>query len=196
MKKLILITIFILIFKIGFSQKQFPYNVKLKDILKSKVSSKQLINYGNPLIVEFFGTSCKPCINLLNSFKEIYPEWQKEYRVKIVVIVIEKNYKRKKLMRMIKKHNWPFEFYFDSNKRLFNRLTEANVIPQTIIFDRNYNITGKFKGVKSNYGYKIINGKISNEKIKLNNTGNFNHLECDLSAYENILKRMITSKTK
>jgi peroxiredoxin len=193
MNKIILVFILLFISKNIFSQKFFPVDVKLKNISGNTFSSKSITNYGNPLILEFFGTSCKPCIKLLNSFKEVYPQWKKDYKLKIIVIVTEKTSKRKKLKKMIKKYNWPFQFYFDSNKKLFNNLTNSNVIPQSFVFDGKFKIVKKIIGVKPNYAYKIINGKISNEKVLIN-SGKYSNLDCDLVDYENTFNKILEKK--
>ena len=161
-----------------------------------KLHSKIINNSGKPLILEFFRTDCKPCINLLNSFKEVYSDWEKKYGVKIIVIVTDKQGKRGKVIKMIKKYNWSFQFYFDNNKSLFHRLTNANILPQTFIFDKDYNLLDKFTGVKPNYGYKIVNGKISNEKVKINKKGKYNKLLCNLINYEKVLESTLKDRSK
>ncbi len=190
-KKLVLISIAILFFNLAFSQKTFPYNVHLKDTLGYNVPSKLITNLGKPLLLEFFGTHCKPCIDLLDSFKEVYPEWQKKYGLKIIVIVGDKKSKRKKMLRMIKEHDWPFQFYFDYERKLTESITSSNIVPQTVIYDGQFQMVGKFLGVKPNYGYKVVDGNITGKKVKINTSGKYKDLECNLTDYENTLEFLV-----
>lgn len=193
MKRFLLLILLICIFNIGYSQKTFPYNVQLKDTVGYNVSSKTFKNFGKPIIIEYFGTYCKPCIDLLDSFEEVHKNWRQKYGVKIIVIVTDVKSKRskKKLLKMIKEHGWTFQFYLDTEKKLFKKMTNTNVVPQTFIYDGNFNLLGKFKGVKPNYGFKVIDGKVTKEKVKINFNGKYSHLECNLIEYENTLEYIL-----
>jgi len=190
MNRILLVLILMLFFKIGFAQNQFPYNIPLKDTLGNKVPSVILTNSGKPLILDFFGTYCKPCILELDSLKEFYSEWQRKYGVKIIVVVTDVRTKKKtkKLVKMIKEHDWPFHFYLDPENTLYDEMTNTKSIPQTFIFDGNRNMISKFIGIKPNYGYLVVDGKIT-EKVKLNKSGGkYSHLEIDLIDFENALE--------
>lgn len=183
------IHIIILLLSFSFNaQNSFPYNVKIRDTANNEVSSKIIYNIDKPIIVEFWATSCKPCIDLLNSYKFVYKDWQKKYGVKIVAISIDPKSRRKKVLKMIKDNQWPFHFYLDYNKELFKKMTKTNRIPRTFIYDGNFTMLGKFLGVKPNFGYKVVNGKITDEKIRTNTTSKFGHLDCDLKQYEDFLE--------
>ncbi len=191
--KYIKFLVFLTISHISFSQKQFPIKTFLRNTSNTKINAATaLYNIDKPIIIEFWATYCAPCIDLLNSYKSVYKKWQKDYGVKIVVISIEPRIKKKRAIKMIQENEWPFNFYFDYNQDLYSKMTNLNIVPQTLIYDKKFNIIGKFKGIKPNYGYKLINGKVSNEKIKIKNN-KFSNLDCDLTDYENVLE-FITSK--
>lgn len=193
MKKIIFAVLIVICTSLAYAQNYFPHHVQLRDTSWNRVPSITLNNFKKPLILEFFGTHCKPCISLLDSFKEVHKEWSHTYGAKIVVIVTDKKSKRKKLLKMIKAHKWPFQFYFDPDKKLFDKVAGFKVLPQTIIYDGNYNVRGSFIGVKSNIGYKLINGKPSNEKVIINRGGKYGHLECDLTEYEQTLNLILNN---
>ncbi len=90
---------------------------------------------------------------------------------------------------MIAENEWPFEFYFDYNKTLFNKLTKLNIVPQTFIYNGNLELKGAFKGVKPNVGYCLKGGKI--EKIRTNFEGKYAHLDCDLIQYEEVILNIV-----
>lgn len=185
---------FLFVTNINSQEKTFPYTVSLKDTANNRFSSKQFTNFGKPIIIEFWATHCKPCIQQLNSFKEIYKEWQEEYGVKIIVVSIDKRYNRKKALRFIKENKWPFEFYFDFNNHLFNKIGKGNVIPQTIIYNKDFKKVMRFSGTRANFGYKLTeDGKISDEKVRINNKGKYKDLDCDLTHYEEVLKEFVNN---
>ena len=77
MKK-IWITLIVVLFSFACNaQKRYPHTVFLKDTSNIRVNAKVFRNDGKPVIVEFWSIYCKPCIDLLNSFKEVYSIWKK-----------------------------------------------------------------------------------------------------------------------
>ena len=188
MKSIYLAALVIFITITSFAQNHFPYNIKIRDTANNEVSSKIIYNIDKPIIVEFWSTSCKPCIDLLNSYKSVYKDWQEKYGVKIVAISIDPKSRRKKVLKMIQENQWPFHFYLDYNKGLFKKMSKSNGIPRTIIYDGNFIMLGKFLGVKPNVGYKMVDGKITDEKIRTNPLGKYGYLDCDLTQYENVLE--------
>lgn len=68
------------------AQERLPTSVSLRDVDNNKVLARTFYNSGKPIIVEFWGSYCSPCIDLLNSFKSVYKDWQKETGVKIIVL--------------------------------------------------------------------------------------------------------------
>ncbi|MCF6278833.1 MAG: TlpA family protein disulfide reductase [Flavobacteriaceae bacterium] len=187
MKKVYTFLLIVLFTSISNSQERLPTTVSVRDVDNKTVLTRSFYNSGKPIIIEFWGTYCVPCIDLLNSFKPVYKEWQKETGVKIIVISTEPKSKRKKALKMIKENKWPFEFYFDYNKTLFNKLTQVNVVPQTFIYDGNLQLVEKFRGSKPNFGFRIKKNGERGEKVKINRGGKYDHLDCDLTQYEKVL---------
>ncbi len=150
-KTIIYITLLLFCITISNAQKrvEFPHAVMLRDTNNNKYSSKLFYNFGKPVIIELWSTYCKGCIQQFNSFKEVYKEWQQQYGVKIIAISIDPKSRRKRALKMIKDNDWPFQFYFDSEKELYNKIAFFNAIPQTIIYDENFRIA------KKNYGCKV-----------------------------------------
>ena len=187
-KYLIIIGVIFFSIQVYSQKKYFPYRVTLQDTTFNNISSLVINNNGKPIIIDFWASTCKPCIDLLDSYEQVYKEWHEKYGVKIYVISVDKGFRRKKALELIREHQWSFEFYFDKNNNLFNEISSKNAVPQTFIYDGHFNLLGKQTGVKPNFGYRIINGKISDEKVQINPKGKYSHLACDLTQYEEILE--------
>ena len=86
MKKILLLSI-MAICAITISA-QLP-NVQLKDINGKTVQTGEISNNGKPVIISFWATWCKPCIRELKAIHEVYPDWQDETGVKMIIVSID-----------------------------------------------------------------------------------------------------------
>jgi peroxiredoxin len=172
--KLLLIVFLLFLSEVNSQERiTFPHNVILKDKNNINITSKIFFNFKNPLIIDYWATYCKPCIQQLDGLKDIYKEWQQKYGVQIIVISIDKKSDRKKALKIIKKHNWPFQFYFDHKKELLKQLSPINFVPQSFIFDGKFNKVKSYKGAK----FKMLPG----QKLDVRN------FKPDLSNYVKVL---------
>ncbi|MCF8272869.1 MAG: redoxin domain-containing protein [Flavobacteriaceae bacterium] len=185
---LFIIVLFSLV-NISFGQKQFPIKSTLRDLDNKKVQSNAVIyNNNKPIIIVIWASFIKSNIDLLNSFKEVYPEWQKTYGVKIIAISMEKRYRKKDALAQIKENKWPFNFYFDYEQMYFIRSSPSRAVPQVLIYDKNYNLIERFNHTVSNYDYDnqdVIN--MPNKVKRINLTNEFSNLDCDLTLYKDVL---------
>lgn len=189
--KYLLFAIFIFtISNISFSQKQFPIQTPLRDINNKKIPTNVLAyNIDKPIIVVIWASFIESDIDLLNSFKAIYPEWQKAYGVKIVAISMEKKFHRKKALKLIKDNNWPFNFYFDYDQSYFVKSSRSRAVPQVLIYDKNYHLIERFNHTISNYNFDNQDVVNMPKKVKKENlTNKHSNLNCDLTPYEEVLE--------
>lgn len=147
-------------------------------------------NGGKPIIIEFWASHCGPCINQFNSIKSVYADWQERYGVKLIAISMDGFSTRSRAKKLIKKHEWPFEFYFDTERTLSKRLKMTNKIPETLVYDGKFNIAGRLFGIEPNYYYQSRDGK-KFEKIRKKKSGKYAHLDMDLTEIENAIIRAI-----
>ncbi|MHB8259648.1 MAG: TlpA family protein disulfide reductase [Bacteroidia bacterium] len=108
--------------------------VIIKNIDGSKVSTSTFTNNGNPIIISFWATWCKPCKKELDNILDDYPDWQKETGVKIIAISIDDARTSSKVITDVKTKGWPYEIYLDDNQD-FKRAMNVNVVPHTFIID-------------------------------------------------------------
>lgn len=187
-----------LIFWIGLrivaQQNHFPYDVKIRDIGRERISSKAIFNNGKPVIIEFWTTTCAPCITLLDSYHKVYAEWQKKYGVKIVAVSIDPSYRYKKIKELIMEKGWEFEFYMDPEKKLYKKMYSGNVIPITFVLNGAMQVQEKFHGIKPNFAYCIDSKTNELMKVRLNTDSKYANLDCDLTQYEMVLENIINVK--
>jgi cytochrome c biogenesis protein CcmG, thiol:disulfide interchange protein DsbE len=107
---------------------------KIKSADGSVVSTDKLSNDGKPMIISFWATWCKPCINELNTLHEVYADWQKETGVKLVIISIDDARSMASVAPFVNGRGWEFESYLDPNGD-FKRAMNVNMVPHTFLLN-------------------------------------------------------------
>ena len=72
---------------INAQNKSLP-SVEVKTLTGKKINIQSIENDGNPIIINFWATWCKPCKQELNNIAEVYDDWQDETGVKIIAISV------------------------------------------------------------------------------------------------------------
>ena len=124
---------------------QLP-SVTLKDINGKTVTTDMLSNGGNPMIISFFATWCKPCNRELDAISEVYEEWQEETGVKLVAISIDQAQNINKVKPLVDQHEWPFETVLLDPNGEFKRQLGIQMIPYVLIVDGQGKIVYKHNG--------------------------------------------------
>ena len=90
---------------------------------------------------------------------------------------------------MIEKYNWPFEAYFDPNQELLKQLSETSSVPQTFIYDGDYNL------IKMKTGARIIpkDSTVDERKVMeiMYESGALESLTCDLTEYQKAIEQAV-----
>lgn len=124
---------------------QIP-SVKLKDISGRTVDTGKLTNGGKPMVISFWATWCKPCVRELKAIHEVYPDWQDEKGVKIIIVSIDQAQDAQKVAPMINGFGWEFDCLLDPNGD-FKRAMNVQNVPHVFVVD------GKGKIVWQHSGY-------------------------------------------
>ena len=134
-KKLILSLFVIAFFTVSsFSQNRTLPSVKVKNLKGSLVNIQTIENDGNPIVISFWATWCKPCKKELNTIAEVYEDWQEETGVKLVAISIDDSRSVSKVKPYVNSSGWEYEIYLDPNRDL-SRSLGVSTVPHTFLLD-------------------------------------------------------------
>ena len=124
---------------------QLP-NVRLQDMDGKTIQTGEISNDGNPIIISFWATYCKPCLRELKAIHEVYPDWQDETGVKMIIVSIDQAQDANKVKPLVDGFGWEYEVLLDPNGD-FKRAMNVQNVPHVFVLD------GKGKIVYNHAGY-------------------------------------------
>ena len=146
MKKLILTIAIIGIFTtLSLSQNRTLPSVEVKTLNGSNFNIQKIENSGNPIVISFWATWCKPCKKELNAIAEIYEDWQEETGVKLIAISIDDTRSMSKVAPYVNASDWDYEVYLDPNRDLA-RAMGVSTVPHTFLLNSKNKIVWQHKG--------------------------------------------------
>lgn len=154
MKK-ILISLLLLVSTISFAQIKNLPNVDVKKIDGSSFNFKNIDNNGNPIVISFWATWCKPCTKELNNIAEVYEDWQDETNVKLVAVSIDDRRSQSKVAPYVNSSGWEYEIYIDPNSDL-KRAMGVSTVPHTFLLDKDKQIIWQHRGYVEGDEYELF----------------------------------------
>lgn len=136
MKKIILILFVLSIGTYAFSQdgtSKLPA-VEIKKMSGENVNTSTFNNSGSPMVISFWATWCKPCVQELTAIADLYDDWKSETGVKIIAISTDDSRNSAKVLPFVNARNWEYDVYLDSNGD-FKRAMNVNNIPHTFLIN-------------------------------------------------------------
>jgi len=130
--------------------------VTLKTIDGVSVRTDTLSNHGNPIIIDFFATWCKPCNRELDAISEVYEDWRKETGVKIIAVSIDQAQNINKVKPLADNHDWEYDILLDPNSD-FRRALGVQMIPCALIVDGKGKIVYRHNGYTDGAEIELIN---------------------------------------
>ena len=143
MNKIFLSLSLSLFISIGYAQ--LP-NINLKDVNGVTKNLSKFSNNGNPIIISFWATWCKPCKAELNTIAEEYDDWTDETGVKLIAVSIDDARSSTRVEPYINAQGWEYLVLLDPNGDL-KRAMNVNNVPHTFLIDGN----GKIVWDHNNY---------------------------------------------
>ena len=114
---------------------QIP-SVDIKTLDGGIINTSKFDNNGNPIVISFWATWCKPCKQELENIHEVYQDWQEETNVKLIAISIDDARNTSKIKPLVNAKGWEYEVYQDSNREFATKMG-VNPIPHTFLLDNN-----------------------------------------------------------
>jgi len=146
MKKLFLTITAIAIFSIlSTAQSRTLPSVDVKTLNGGTINITTLENDGNPIVISFWATWCKPCKKELNNIAELYEDWQDETGVKLVAISIDDARSMVRVAPYVNASDWDYEVYLDPNGDL-KRAMGVSTVPHTFLLNSKKEIVWQHKG--------------------------------------------------
>ncbi|MCX7930851.1 MAG: TlpA family protein disulfide reductase [Chlorobi bacterium] len=119
--------------------------VTLKKLDGTPITTQEFVaGSSGPIVLDFWATWCKPCIQELSALSEVYEEWKKLTGVRIIAISIDDARNSKKVAPFVRGRRWQFDVYLDENADL-KRALNVNEIPHTFVLDRHGRIVYQHK---------------------------------------------------
>jgi cytochrome c biogenesis protein CcmG/thiol:disulfide interchange protein DsbE len=138
--------------------KQIP-STEVKTLTGDKVNTSTFSNGGKPMIIDFWATWCKPCIEELTAIHEVYAQWQKETGVKVIAVSVDDARTLSRVAPFVNGKGWTYEFYNDPNGD-FKRALNVNMPPHTFV------VNGKGEIVYQHVGFAEGNEEELYEVVK------------------------------
>ena len=108
--------------------------VELKNLKGETINTGDTINNGKPVIISFWATWCKPCVNELTTIEDVYEDWQKETGVKIIAVSIDDSKTSGNVKALVNGKGWDYEVWLDVNSE-FKRAMNVNLVPHTFVLN-------------------------------------------------------------
>ncbi len=143
-----------------FSQTRKLPSVDLKTIDGTTINTSTFNNNGKPMLISFWATWCKPCIEELNAIFENYSDWQKETGVKVIAISIDDSKTAGRVAPFVNGKGWTYDVFKDLNSD-FRRAMNVGDPPMAFLIDAKGDI------VWQHVGFVEGNEKEMYEMIKL-----------------------------
>lgn len=142
MKKLLSLAV-LLVAAMTVTAQQLP-DVKVENA-QGKTVSMRSVAAGKPMIISYWSTSCKPCIQELNAINDALEDWREEADFVVVAVSVDDARLKATAKSMAAARAWDFICLFDENQDL-KRAMNVSLTPQSFVVDGNGKIVYSHSG--------------------------------------------------
>lgn len=133
-------------------------NVEIKTVDGQNFQTSQIENDGNPIVINFWATWCRPCVKELTTIAAKYEDWQQKTKVKVIAISIDDAKNLAKVAPFVKGKGWDYEVYVDPDGNL-KQAMNVSAVPHTFL------LNGDLEVVYSHSSYAPGDEEVLFEKI-------------------------------
>lgn len=142
-----IIALFLFISVLTFGQAPLP-DVTLKTLVGQSVTTEEIAENHELMIISLWATWCVPCKNELDAIAEVYQDWMSETGVVYYAVSIDDARTSNRIKPMVNGKDWEFEILLDQNSDL-KRAFGISTVPFTAIIKKGeivYNHVGYSPG--------------------------------------------------
>jgi len=106
----------------------------LKDINGKMLNTSEITNNGNPVLICFWKTCCKPPVEMLTAINEVYEDWVDETGVVLYAISVDDARNSNLVAPFVNGKGWDYIVLLDPNSD-FKRAMNVVLTPQTFLLN-------------------------------------------------------------
>lgn len=143
MKFSIICMLLTILISTSYSQKKAP-NFILDDIDGKKIELTSFSGKG-PVLLSFWATWCKPCVEEMAEYKKIYEEL-KNKGFTLLAVSIDDAKTSARVKSFIKSRGYDFTVLLDSKSEAAEKFQVEGKVPYNVLLDKNLNIVFTHEG--------------------------------------------------